>query len=69
MPIDEVGVRLFEDRVEEGIFRVEYNDDDGGSYVTIFAGPAAERRARAYFDALKAGTLKVITSLPEDQLQ
>jgi hypothetical protein len=36
-------------------------DDDGGCYVTIFAGPEAERRARDYIDALGAGALKLIT--------
>ena len=29
------------------------DDDDGGCYITIFAGPAAERRARDYFISLK----------------
>jgi hypothetical protein len=51
---------VFENRVYPGEWRVEYFDDDGGCYVTIFAGPAAEQRARAYFDALKAGTLKIV---------
>jgi hypothetical protein len=31
-----------------------------GCYVTIFAGPAAERRARDYFNALKTGILKTV---------
>jgi hypothetical protein len=35
-----------------GEWRVEYFDDDGGCYVAIFAGPAAEQRARDYRDAL-----------------
>jgi hypothetical protein len=30
-------------------WRVEYFDADGGCYVTVFAGPAAEKRARDYF--------------------
>jgi hypothetical protein len=34
-----------------------------GGYVTIFAGPMAEQRARAYFDALKAGGLKVLREI------
>ena len=38
-----------------GEWRVEYFDDDGGSYVAIFAGPAAEQRARDYRDARSAG--------------
>ena len=37
-----------------GEWRVEYFDDDGGCYVAIFAGPAAEQRARDYRDALSA---------------
>ena len=40
-------------------WRVEYFDDDGGCYVTIFAGPAAERRARDYFNSLKSGRLSI----------
>jgi hypothetical protein len=39
-------VSVNEDRSGTGEWRVEYFDDDGGCYVTIFAGPAAERRAR-----------------------
>ena len=45
-------------------WRVEYFDRDGGCYVTIFAGPRAERRARQYYDALKWGALKTITADP-----
>jgi hypothetical protein len=41
-------------------WRVEYFDNDGGCYVTIFAGPEPERRARDYFRAMKAGPLKII---------
>ena len=57
------GLSLFEDRDPErkGDWRVEYFDDDGGGYVTIFAGPQAEARARAYHAALVTGALKVIT--------
>jgi hypothetical protein len=50
-----------EDRNENGIWRVEYFDDDGGCYVTIFAGPGAELRAREYYDALQSGKLNAIT--------
>jgi hypothetical protein len=32
-------VWLVEDRNASGIWRVEYQDDNGGCYVTIFAGP------------------------------
>jgi hypothetical protein len=33
--------------------------DDGACYVTIFAGPAAEQRARHYYDALQTGSLGI----------
>ena len=57
-------VQVFEDREHAGAWRVEYFDDDGGCYVTVFAGPEAERRARAYFDALKGESLEVICAQP-----
>ena len=47
-----------------GEWRVEYQDDDGGCYMTIFAGPKAERRARDYFNALKTGALKTVRDGP-----
>ena len=53
-------VALFEDRYGSGEWQVEYFDDDGGCYVTAFAGPEAERRAREYFAALKNGQLRTI---------
>jgi hypothetical protein len=31
--------------------------DDGGCFVSIFAGPRAEDRARDYFEALRTGKL------------
>ena len=34
-------VAVFEDRYGSGEWRVEYNDDDGGCYVTVFRGGAA----------------------------
>ena len=40
--------------------RVEYFDDDGGCYVTIFAGPESEKRARDYFASLKSGRLAIL---------
>ena len=52
-------VSVNKDRHGSGASRVEYFDDDGGCYVTIFAGPAAERRARDYFASLKSGRLKI----------
>jgi hypothetical protein len=53
-------VWLLEDRDAPGEWRVEYQDEDGGGYVTIFAGPAAERRARSYYEALQAKRLPTI---------
>jgi hypothetical protein len=70
MPTDSE-ISVFEDRAQQGEWRVEYIDEDGGCYVTIFAGPAAEKRARDYHDALKAGmlnahtgTLKLLSNSP-----
>ena len=63
MPI-ESDTLVFEDRDQAGEWRVEYFDEDGGCYVTIFAGPGAEKRARDYGDALKAGVLKLVTVRP-----
>jgi len=51
---------VFADRYGRPEWRVEYQDDEGASYVAIFAGPDAERRARDYHAALKSGTLKSI---------
>ena len=45
---------------EGGSYVVEYSDVDGAAYVTVFAGPEAEKRAREYFDALQAGHLTII---------
>jgi hypothetical protein len=59
MPV-ESDVMLFKDKAEKRQWRVEYYDDDGGCYVTIFAGPGAERRARDYQTALKKGALPVV---------
>ena len=53
-------VSVHEDRDGTGEWRVEYFDNDGGCYVTIFAGPEAALRARAYFQALKGKSLKTI---------
>jgi hypothetical protein len=53
-------VSVHKDRAGTGEWRVEYFDDDGGCYVTVFAGPKAERRARDYFDALKFGRLRTV---------
>jgi len=53
-------VTVIEDRDGTGEWRVEYFDDDGGCYVTVFSGPQAERRARDYFEALKFGRLRTV---------
>jgi hypothetical protein len=50
-------IKVFGDRIVSGQWRVEYFDDDGGCYVAIFAGPAAEQRARDYGGALRNGRL------------
>ena len=50
-------ISVFADHQLNGDWRVEYFDNDGGCYVTIFSGPAAEMRARDYYAALAAGTL------------
>jgi hypothetical protein len=57
----ESDISVFEDRKERGEWRVEYFDDDGGCYVTLFAGPGAQRRAQDYADALRAGVLTPVT--------
>jgi hypothetical protein len=57
-------VAVHEDRYGSSEWRVEYFDDDGGCYVTIFAGPSAEQRARDYFAALKAGAIKIVREWP-----
>jgi hypothetical protein len=46
---DQSDVTVFEDRCANGDWRVEWFDADGGGYVTIFAGEAAEQRARGLF--------------------
>ena len=53
-------INLFRDKVDADAWRVEYFDDDGGCYVAIFAGPAAEQRARDYYKALMAGHIPYV---------
>jgi uncharacterized membrane protein len=53
-------VILAQDRFAPSDWRVEYFDDNGCCYVTVFAGPAAGARARVYFDALKNGKIEVV---------
>jgi hypothetical protein len=48
---------LTEGQEISGEWLVEYSDDDGGDYLTIFEGEEAEARARDYRDALKEGRL------------
>jgi hypothetical protein len=45
MTADDKTIHVFEDREHAGDWRVEYFDDDGGCYVTIFSGPMAQQRA------------------------
>jgi hypothetical protein len=59
-------VILHEDLNGNGEWRVDYQDDDGGCYVTIFAGPKADQRARDYFQALKTGALKAVRYGPSE---
>jgi hypothetical protein len=42
---------------------VEWGDRDSACYVTVFDGPMAEQRACEYFDALKAGRLRVLREI------
>jgi hypothetical protein len=51
-------VSVHEECMGNGDWWVE--DDDGGCYVTIFSGPAAEQRVRDYFRALKRRRIKTI---------
>jgi hypothetical protein len=53
-------VSVHEDRYGTGEWRVEYFDAEGGCYVTVFAGPKAEKRARDYFEALRFGRLRAV---------
>jgi hypothetical protein len=51
-------VTIIEDQSRNGDWLVEYSDAHGGRYVTIFAGPEPERRARDYFHVLKTGVVQ-----------
>jgi hypothetical protein len=53
-------VTVIEERDSTGEWHVEYFDDDGGCYITLFSGPKAEKRARDYFEALKFGRLRAV---------
>jgi hypothetical protein len=44
---------------ESNGWRVEYFEADGGCYVTIFAGPAAEKR-RAIIPCAEGGRMKIV---------
>jgi hypothetical protein len=54
---------VHEYRYGNGEWHVSYFDGDGGCYVTAFAGPEAEWRAREYFGALKTGQLRTIREM------
>ena len=49
---------LAEDLVIPGEWLVEYFDDDGADYVTIFTGQEAEARARDYRGRSQRGTAR-----------
>ena len=57
-----LNLAVIADRTGQLEWRVEYFDDDGGCYVTIFSGPAAEARAKAYWTALQLGELDIIAA-------
>ena len=44
---------LAEDVEHPDLWRVEWFDNDGRAYITVFAGPSAGERARDYHDAIK----------------
>jgi hypothetical protein len=46
-----------------GDWWIEYFDDDGGCYATIFSGPECDARARDYFHALKSKRSKAIRAV------
>jgi hypothetical protein len=50
--ISDSDIQVFKDRTGLDEWRVEYFDAEGGCFVTIFSGPTAEERARAYERAL-----------------
>jgi hypothetical protein len=60
LPSDEPArdLTLVEDEVIPGEWRVEYFDEEGDDYLTIFVGQQAELRARDYRDAIKEGRLE-----------
>ena len=43
---------------------VEYFDEDGSCYITIFVGPLAQERAKAYRAALTSGAIKPFSVEP-----
>lgn len=55
---------MFPDREVPATWRVEYFDNDGGCYVTLFMGPAAERRARDYAVMLVSGSRRLYEPSP-----
>jgi hypothetical protein len=61
-PTAKLNLAVIADRTGQAEWRVEYFDDDGGCYVTIFADPAAEARTKAYWTALQLGELDIIAA-------
>jgi len=65
-------IMVLEDRHGRAECRVEYFDDDGACYVTIFASPAAGQRARDCHAALVTGVLRRViqpTKATDHELQ
>jgi hypothetical protein len=52
-----VDLQVFGDKLQTDHWRVEYFDDEGSCFVTVFSGQQAEARARAYHDALSDRTV------------
>jgi hypothetical protein len=57
-------VHIGADPLHPDDWRVEYFDDEGGCYVTIFSGPDAKARAFDYGAAMRNRTLKRYGVLP-----
>jgi hypothetical protein len=57
-----LNLAVIADRTSQPEWHVEYFDDDGGCYVTIFAGPASEARAKAYWTVLQLGEIDIVAT-------
>lgn len=52
-PTQPRNLMLAEDMEHPDLWRVEWFDNGGRAYITVFAGPSAGERARDYHDAIK----------------